>query len=265
MDLKLLGQNALITGASKGLGFATAKVLLDEGVNVAINSRDPENLKAAKRNLRSEGHAEEKMHFLAGDVTDESLCENLAEDAKKSLGGIDILITNSGGPPAGKFEELDSKQWDDAINLSFLSHLHLIKYCLPFLKQSINPSVLAITSFTVKYPLDNLILSNTIRAATAALIKSLSIELGENGIRFNSILPGWTLTDRVNQLLAIRAQKNTSSIEVEKKKITDAIPLGRMAEPEEFARTAAFLISPAASYINGVLLTVDGGITRGLL
>ena len=145
-----------------------------------------------------------------------------------------------------------------------MSHLNLIKNSLPFLLKSQSPSVLAVTSFNIKNPLNNLILSNTVRAATASLIKSLSLELGKQGIRFNSILPGWTRTERVEELLIKRSQLNETSIEDEFDLISRSIPLGRMGSPKEFAKVAAFLVSPTASYINGVLLNVDGGINKSL-
>jgi 3-oxoacyl-[acyl-carrier protein] reductase len=264
MDLGLSGLNAVVTGASKGLGFAAALELLKEGANVLVNSRTQSNLEKARENFETEKINPRQVSVLAGDVTDQAFCVGLAEQAIKAFRGIDILITNSGGPPAGAFEQLNSCDWESAIDLSFNSHLHMIKSCLPYLKQSAAASVLAITSFTVKYPVDNLILSNSIRAATAALIKSLSLELGPVGIRFNSILPGWTLTGRVERLLRVRAEANQTSVEEEENRIIAAIPLRRMGQPQEFAKVAAFLVSPAASYINGVLLTVDGGITRGL-
>jgi len=140
----------------------------------------------------------------------------------------------------------------------------MIQHTLPYLKKSLLPSILAITSFIVKQPLENLILSNSIRSATVSLIKSLSFELGPYGIRVNSILPGWTLTDRVQELLESRAKEHRSSMEDKKSKITNKIPLSRMAHPDEFGRVAAFLVSPAASYINGVLLNMDGGLNTGL-
>jgi 3-oxoacyl-[acyl-carrier protein] reductase len=264
MNLNISGLNAIVTGASKGLGLATARELLNEGANVLINSRSESNISTAKSDLINCGYAKNQIHTFSGDVTQNAVCMGIANHANNMMGGIDLLITNSGGPPAGSFDELDVIDWEQAIDLSFKSHLFLIQSCLPYLKQSKYPSVLTITSFTIKNPLENLILSNTIRAATAALIKSLSIELGAEGIRFNSILPGWTSTDRVRNLLAYRAELNDSSVAIEKNKITDSIPLRRMAEPEEFARVAAFLVSPAASYITGVLLNVDGGITRSL-
>jgi 3-oxoacyl-[acyl-carrier protein] reductase len=263
MDLELKNKNALITGSTKGLGFATAKALLVEGSNVVINSRSQENVKKALSNLGG-NISNNSLHGIVGDVTDDNFCQSIVEKTVNLLGGLDILITNSGGPPPGSFIELTEKQWDDAIRLSFLSHVNLIRSAIPFLLQSHHPSVLAVTSFTIRKPMENLILSNTIRTATAALIKSLSIELGSKGIRFNSILPGWTHTDRVSDLIEKRSSAKETSIKDEIEEISATIPLGRIGSPFEFARAAAFLVSPAASYINGVMLPVDGGSIESL-
>ncbi|MDO9547102.1 MAG: SDR family oxidoreductase [Pelolinea sp.] len=263
MDLGLINKVALVTGSTKRLGLATAQVLLEENAKVVINSRSKENIDTALIHLDKYGNIDNTRGFV-GDVTNEDTCQQLIQNTVETFGGIDILITNSGGPPPGSFANLSIAQWKEAIDLSFFSHLLLIKNALPYLKHSETPAVLAVTSFTVKNPLDNLILSNTVRAATGALIKSLSLELGEYGIRFNSILPGWTHTGRVEQLLSNRAQKNGTSLEKEMSDISEAIPLGRLGSPKEFANAAVFLVSPAASYINGVMLNVDGGITKGL-
>ncbi|MGE5375282.1 MAG: SDR family oxidoreductase, partial [Bacteroidota bacterium] len=179
-------------------------------------------------------------------------------------GSIDILITNAGGPPAGSFEVFDETAWQKAVDTSFMSHVRLIRAALPHLRKSEVPSVLAVTSFTVKQPAPNLILSNSVRAATVGLIKSLAVELGRDGIRFNSILPGWTFTERVQHLMEFRAENNKTSVAEEIARQTAEIPLGRMAQPEEFAKAAVFLVSPAASYVQGVMLNVDGGLIKGL-
>jgi 3-oxoacyl-[acyl-carrier protein] reductase len=263
MDLGLVNKIALIIGSTKGLGFSTARVLLDEGAKVMINSRHQENIDTAIEILIKE-KTDYKLKGISGDVTDEEACRKIVEKTIREFGGLDILITNSGGQPTGSFDELSTKQWKKAIDLSFLSHLNLIKNSLPFLKKSQTPSVLAVTSFTIKNPINNLILSNTVRAATAALIKSLSLEFGHKGIRFNSILPGWTQTERVGELLTKRSQLNQTSIQDEIDLISRTIPLGRMGSPQEFAKVAVFLVSPTASYINGVMLNVDGGINKGL-
>jgi len=178
------------------------------------------------------------------------------------LGGLDILVTNTGGPPAGPFESFDESAWQKAVDLSFMSHVRLIQAALPYLRKSSAPSVLTVTSYVVKEPMLNLVLSNSIRAATVGLTKSLALELGKDGIRFNSIMPGWTKTERVGELMAFRAKNNYTTIEEEAAKQAAEIPLGRMGKPDEFANVAAFLVSPAASFVHGVAMPVDGGIIK---
>ena len=263
MDLQLKGKNALITGASQGLGFATGRRLAIEGCNLVINSRNVTRLNEAVQRLQGEENI--KAIGIPGDMTDPSFAIELIEKTEDVLGTVDLLVTNAGGPPAGKFEAFDDQTWQHAVELSFLSHVRLIRAALPSLRKSTAPSVLTVTSITVKEPLPNLILSNSVRLATAGLTKSLAQELGPEGIRFNSILPGWTLTERVHNLISQRAETNGTLPEEEFQKQTDAIPLRRMGTPEEFANAAAFLLSPVSSYITGVMLQVDGGLYRGTL
>ena len=180
-----------------------------------------------------------------------------------AFGGLDILVTNSGGPPSGKYEDFDDQAWQTAVELVFLSHVRLIRAALPFLRSSPAASVLTVTSYSVKQPIPNLVLSNSIRLATVGLTKSLALELGSENIRFNSILPAWTVTERVQELMAHRAEVNQTNIEAEFTKQTKESPFGRMGTPEEFANVAVFLLSPAASYVTGVALTVDGGMYKG--
>ncbi len=263
MDLGLKGKRALVTGASKGLGFAVALLLAREGAKVTINSRNPDHLAAAAGRIREATGA--TVHTIPGDLTLPEVPAQVVEAAASHMGGLDLLVTNTGGPPPGGFEDFDDAAWEQALNLCFLSHLRLIRAALPYLKRSDAASVLTITSITVKQPIPNLILSNATRAATAALTKSLALEYGPQGIRFNSILPTWTKTERVWQLLEHRARAHGTTVEEEMAKQAAASPLGRMAEPEEFARAAVFLLSPAASYITGALFTVDGGMYKGLI
>lgn len=262
MDLGLKDKRAFVAGSSRGLGYATALMLAREGCRVVVNSRDEDKTHAAAEKITNETGTQ--ANGVAGDVSDASAAEGLIQYSVESLGGLDILITNAGGPPAGSFEIFDEETWQKAVDTSFISHVRLIRAALPHLRKSDSPSVLTFTSYTVKQPLQNLILSNSIRAATVALTKSLSLELGRDGIRFNSILPGWTLTERVQHLMAFRAENNKTTVEEEVAKQIADIPLGRMAQPEEFARVAVFLVSPSASYVNGVMLNVDGGIVKGL-
>lgn len=261
MNLFLEKKVALVTGASRGLGFAAARLLAMEGAQVAINSRNSTTLNAAVEKIIQETGA--KIIPLAGDVTSPGIPENLVDQAARQFGGLDILIANAGGPQSGAFESLDDNAWYEAFELSLMSQVRLIRSALPYLRKSKTPSVLTVTSISVKQPIPNLILSNSIRAATAGLTKSLSLELGNQGIRFNSILPGWTDTERVKELLARRAHTNNTSIEEEYQKQAQESPLGRLALPEEFARAAVFLVSPAASYINGIQFPVDGGSYKG--
>lgn len=263
MDLGLSGKRALITGASRGLGYAAARSLALEGALVAINGRDLESLASAAETLRTESGSE--VYALGGDISEQGFPPELIAKTAEALGGLDILVTNSGGPPAGKFESFDDATWQTAIELNFLSHVRLIRAALPYLRQSPAASVLTITSYSVKQPIPALVLSNSVRAATVGLTKTLALELGSDGIRFNSILPAWTETERVYELMSHRAKANNTTVEQEIAKQAKDSPLGRMGQPEEFANAAAFLVSPAAAYITGVMLTVDGGMYKGTL
>lgn len=260
MDLGLKGKITLLTGASSGLGLATAKTLGAEGARIAINSRSPENLAQAKAELDALGA---ETVTLPGDVTDPDTPTRLVTQTAETFGGLDLLFTNSGGPSPMTFAEVDDAAWQQAIDLAFLSHVRLIRAALPYLSKSNSPAVLTVTSVSVKQPIPSLVLSNSVRAATVGLTKTLALELGEDGIRFNSILPSWTSTERVEQLLADRAQRNGTSVETEREQQNQVSALGRMGTPQEFANAAAFLLSPAASYITGVMLTVDGGSYKG--
>ena len=263
MNLNLEGKRALITGASRGLGYAVAHGLALEGTNLAINSRSSEKIAATARELASQTGV--KVLPLAGDVADPSIPAELVNRTVEALGGLDILVTNAGGPPSGQFESFDDAAWQQAIELSLMSHVRLIRSALPYLRQSTAPSVLTVTSYSIKQPIPNLVFSNSIRAAVVGLTKSLALELGGDGIRFNSILPAWTETQRIYELMGYRAQINGTTVEEEVRKQSEASVFKRMGTPEEFANAAVFLCSPAAAYITGVMLTVDGGIYKGTL
>lgn len=258
----LHGKIALVIGASRGLGFATAHLLSGEGAKIAINSRKEDDLTASALKIRERTGGE--VIPLHGDVTDPAIPPLLVQKTVERFGALDILVANAGGPPAGSFTSLDDEAWYKAIELSLMSQVRLIRAALPQLQKSKNASVLTITSLSVKQPIPNLILSNSIRAATVGLTKSLALELGSHGIRFNSILPGWTETERVQDLLSYRARLNNTSLEEEYQKQAAESPLGRLARPEEFAAVAVFLVSPAASYLTGAIIPVDGGMYKGI-
>ncbi len=263
MDLHLKDKIALVTGASRGLGAAVAETLSAEGARVMLNSRNADKLQAAAARIQSQ--TGNSVASFAGDITQADSPQKLVEATIGQFGGLDILITNAGGPPPGRFESFDDEAWYKAIESSLLSHVRLIRAALPYLKNSATASVLTITSYSVKQPIPNLVLSNSVRAATVGLTKSLALELGEAGIRFNSILPGWTTTERVEELMKSRSLLNSTSIEEEMHKQAAESPLKRLATPQEFANAAVFLVSPAASYITGTMLSVDGGMVKGLL
>jgi len=261
MDLGLKDKRALVTGSSRGLGYAAASLLAKEGARVAINGRDAEKIKATAEKLQQETGTQ--VMGLAGDVGEASTPEKLIQETVEAFGGLDILITNASGPTPGSIEVLDEAAWQRGIDLSLMAHVRLIKAALPHLRKSKAASILTVTSYSVKQPIPNLLISNSVRAATAGLTKTLALELGKDGIRLNSILPGWTMTERVNELMHVRAKNNNTTTEAEFAKQTAEIALGRMAQPEEFANAAVFLVSSAASYITGVLLNVDGGTIKG--
>ena len=261
MDLGLKDKRAFVAASTRGLGYATALVLAQEGCRVAVNGREQDATKAAAEKISAATGVD--AFPAAGDVTDPVVPAKLIEQAQAALGGLDILITNAGGPPAGSFEGIDDAGWQAGLELSFLSHVRFVRAALPQLRRSSAPSVLAVSTYVAKQPMPNLVLSNSIRAATIGLMKSLALDLGKEGIRFNSILPGWTMTERVQDLMSFRAKNNGTSIEEEIAKQQADIPLARMGEPVEFANVAVFLVSPAASFVHGTALAVDGGIIKG--
>ncbi|MEZ4387132.1 MAG: SDR family oxidoreductase [Candidatus Krumholzibacteriia bacterium] len=265
MDLGLTGKAALVAASSKGLGFAAARELVREGARVMINGHDQGNLETALAALRAEFGADAPVRAHAADLGDAAACAALVQSAVHAFGGLDILITNNGGPPAGTFATTSPQAWQQGIERTLLSAVNLVRAALPHLRESNAASVLTITSVSVKQPVAGLHLSNVLRPAVVGLTKAIAQELGPSGVRANSILPGWTATERVGYILEQRAQGAGTTPVAEAAKITSAVPLGRMAEPEEFGRVAAFMVSPAASYLNGAMLQLDGGAYAGLL
>ena len=261
MDLGLHNKVALVTAASKGLGRAVALRLAREGARVVICARN----KAFLYETAAEIEATTGCQVLAlpADVSDPAAADSLVQATIERFGRIDVLVINAGGPPPGQFLDLTSADWEKAIQLTLMSAIRLCYAAAPPMKEQGAGSILAVTSITVKQPLPNLILSNSLRMGVTGLVKTLSDELAPHGVRVNSICPGWTHTSRVEQLLQDRAARNDTTPYDEAAKIAAAIPLGRMGTPEEFAAAAAFLVSPAASYVTGVSLLVDGGMHRG--
>jgi len=263
MDLGLSGKAALVTASSRGLGRSVALRLAQEGAHVAICARGEDALRETADEIRQT--TGQQVLAIPADISHPETADRLVDATREAFERLDILITNAGGPPPGQFLDFTPQDWEEAAQLTLMSAVRLCYAAAPVMKEQGGGSILAMTSITVKQPLPNLVLSNSLRLGVAGLIKTLANELAPFGIRANAICPGWTRTARVDQLLEDRAQRNGTTPEDEAAKIAAEVPLGRMGTPEEFAAAAAFLVSEAASFINGVSLLVDGGMARGSL
>lgn len=261
MDLRLHDKVALVTASSRGLGKAVALRLAQEGASVAICARGEDTLSESASEI--ETATGQTVLAIPADVSVPESATALVEATVESFGRLDILITNAGGPPPGQFLDFTAEDWEEAVQLTLMSAVRLCYAAAPVMKEQGAGAILAMTSITVKQPLPNLVLSNSLRLGVTGLVKTLADELAPFGIRVNAICPGWTRTARVDQLLEDRAERNATTPEAEAAQLAEHIPLGRMGRPEEFAAAAAFLVSEAASYVNGVSLLVDGGMYRG--
>ncbi|MGI8609320.1 MAG: SDR family oxidoreductase [Candidatus Dormibacteria bacterium] len=259
MELGLRGKRALVTAASKGLGQAIAAALAAEGCRLVVSSSDEGRIKTARDELAAAGG---EVHAMAADVSQPDEVADLVDFAIHQLGGLDILVCNAGGPPAGTFDDLDEAQWRHAFDLLLMSTVRLARAALPALRDG-GGVILNLTSSSVKEPIDGLILSNSLRAAVTGMAKTLSREAAPE-VRVNNIATGIVLTDRIHHLAAYNADRAGITREEALENMARAVPLGRLGQPEELAAAAVFLCSDAASYISGVTLAVDGGSARSL-
>lgn len=262
MDLGLQDKVALVTGASRGLGRAAAEALAAEGARLAIGAHSEAIATAAQEIQARHGRP---VLGLQADLTLPDDVDRFVDQAVAAYGRIDILVTNIAGPRPGAFLDLTPADWTAAVDLTLMSVVRLCYAVVPRMVEQGSGTIIANQSYAVKQPIENLVLSNSVRMAVVGLMKSLAGELGPKGIRVNSIHPGWTGTERVVHLFEDRAMRAGTSPEVEAQRIVDTIPLGRMATPDEFGRTVAWLASPAASYVHGHALLVDGGIVKTAL
>jgi 3-oxoacyl-[acyl-carrier protein] reductase len=267
MDLGLTGKVAMVGGASRGLGFAVARVLLQEGAKVSIASSNLDGITAAATQLQSEIDPSRADHVLATqvDLRTAGSIDRWFEAVNGRFGGVDLLFVNTGGPPAGAALSFDDDAWKNAFDLLVMSAVRQIRLAVPSMTQRGGGSIVVSTSSSVKEPIQNLALSNVLRASVGALAKTLSNELAGQRIRVNHLLPGRIDTDRVRQLDAGRAKTAGVSVEEQKARTEKTIPLGRYGDAEEFAKAAAFLLSDASAYTTGASLQVDGGMIRGVL
>ena len=253
MDLGLKGRRAFVAAASKGLGFGCAQALAAEGARVFVSSRNESQVRAAAEKIGAAG-------WKAADVSKAGEPEAAVKEAISKLGGLDILVVNSGGPPASTFQTTPLDAWDTAHGLLLMGAVRLINAALPELKKSGDGRIVIITSVTVRQPIPNLILSNSIRAAVTNLAKTLSFELGPDGITVNCLAPDAILTDRIRELAGTEPAQQERSI----KASAERTPMRRMGTPEEFGAVCAFLCSQQAGFITGQTIGIDGGTLAGV-
>ena len=262
MDFGISGKVALVTAASRGLGRAVALRLAREGASVAICSRDEERITAAADEIAQETGA--RVRGVRCDVTDGVAVRKLVARVGEEFGGVDILVTNAGGPPAGLAADFGPNDYRAAVELNLLSTITLVYEVLPFMKKKGWGRIVAVTSVAARQPVENLILSNTARAGVLGFLKTLSAQVARDGITVNSVCPGYTKTERIEELAAAFVVAGRGTVEDFYGTVEAQVPLGRMGTPAEFASVVAFLASAAASYVTGVALPIDGGYVRGL-
>ncbi|TFG20637.1 MAG: SDR family oxidoreductase, partial [Promethearchaeota archaeon] len=253
MKLGLKNKVALILASSKGLGFACAKGFYEEGANVVICSRSEENLKKSKNEIEQLKSLTEdnKVISIVADLKYEKQIKNLVNKTLDEFGRIDILVHNAGGPPSAPISKITKEDWSNSIDLNLLSFIRITELILPIMQKQNSGKIIAITSVSVKQPLENLVLSNTTRLGVVGYAKTLANEYAKDNILVNVVCPGPNLTDRMKEIINKMAQDTGKSEEEVKESWTEQIPLGRMGKPEELANLVVFLASEKASYITG--------------
>jgi 3-oxoacyl-[acyl-carrier protein] reductase len=262
MQLGLNGKRAIVMAASRGLGYASALGLAREGCHLVICSRDDTRIQAAAERIRNETGA--SVHALAADVKDAAEASRLVDVAVEKYGGLEIVVHNAGGPPAGQFHAMTDAQWQGAFEQNLLSLVRIVHAATPEMKKAGYGRVLTIASSSIKQPIPNLVLSNALRAGVWGLAKTLSRELAGDGILVNVIAPGRVATERIDELDRANATRTGASLEDVQRQSVATIPLGRLGRPEELANLVVFLASEAASYITGQAITVDGAAGNAL-
>jgi len=260
MNLGLENRVAMVAAASKGLGFGVARALAADGARVSICSRSADDIRGAAARLRAETGAE--LLATPCDVTDAAAINNWVAATVARWGQVDALLVNAGGPPAGHFRELDEAQWEAAFRLTLLSSIRMIRAALPHM--GAGSAILTVTSSSIREPIERLALSTVMRSGVMGLVKTLADELAGDGIRVNNLIPGRIDTDRVRQLDALAAGRLGISPDEARERSLANIPLGRLGSIDDFGAAGAFLLSPAASYITGASLRVDGGQMRSV-
>jgi 3-oxoacyl-[acyl-carrier protein] reductase len=263
MDLGLQNKVALVTGSSQGLGRACAHAISAEGAKVTICARNEKVLRATADEIaRNTGN--EVLAILA-DLTSARDCKRVVKETVDFFGGLHVLVTNNGGPPAGYFFEFEDNDWYRAVDLTLMSAIRLIRAAAPHMQAQKWGRIVNLVSYAVKEPIDNLILSNSIRAGVIGLAKTLANQLAVDNITVNNVCPAYILTERVRELAEDTARRSNKSVDEIVKGYASPVPLGRLGTPEELADLVTFLASERASYITGQSIALDGGRTKFLL
>lgn len=263
MDLGIRGKTALVAASSKGLGRAIAEELAAEGANLVMCARGEEALRQTADSIRKTSKV--TVVEVAADVSEQAGIDRVAKTALDKFGSVDILVTNSGGPPSGPFESFSPDAWASATRLLLNSAVGLTRAVLPGMKERKWGRILNVTSIAVKQPIDGLMLSNSLRAAVTGFARTLANEVARFNITVNNIMPGYTRTDRMVELARATSERTGVPVSETLAKFERDVPMGRLAEPREFAALAAFLASDRASYITGSSIAVDGGWIRAIL
>jgi 3-oxoacyl-[acyl-carrier protein] reductase len=264
VDLGLRGKVALVAASSRGLGRAVAEELAAEGAHLVMCARGEPALREAADAIRA-ASPDVRVLDVAADLSDPADVERVVAAGLREFGRIDVLVTNTGGPPAGPFESHSADAWREAVRANLDSVVNLTRAVLPGMKERRWGRIVNVTSIAVKQPVDNLILSNSVRAAVTGFARTLANEVAPFGITVNNVLPGYTRTQRVDELAARNAALRGSTPDAELSVWEHQIPMARLGEPSEFAAMVAFLASERASYTTGANVPVDGGWIRGLL
>lgn len=261
MNLHLTDKVILVAGASQGMGLAIARQCASEGANVSLAARNEAELAAQCSKIEAEFSV--KAHHCKMDASNPEDIQNWIASAKAEFGRIDGVLVNAGGPPMGGIEDFSEQDWLNAFNLTLMSAVRIINGVLPHMKEN-GGSIVTLTSSSVKEPIDILLLSNVMRAGVASLVKSLASQFAPYQIRVNNIIPGLIATSRIDALDSALSEKKGVTVEQHRDAVWSQIPARRYGKPEEFANAAAFLLSDAASYINGTNMVVDGGKMKSL-
>lgn len=261
----LAGRAALVTGGSSGLGFAAARALARRGAHVVISSRGGDKLEEARTRLAGHGVPGAIIAAIPADIRDLASLENLVAETERSVGPVDILVPNGGGPPAKPAAEITEEDWQNALPLIFLFIPRLCRLVLPGMRERRWGRIVAINSISSRQPIPNLSISNALRPAVLGYLKTLSNEVAAEGVAVNAVLPGYTLTERQDELAAATSARTGKSREEIYKAWVGNTAIGRMAEPEEIGEVIGFLCTPAASYVTGQAITVDGGYVKSLM